>query len=282
MGGDLDGERVIATIISASADTFVRELEGGTMRNAMLLVGVLVAATGCDELTSRLKGDSKPAPATTAATASAGDGLPPECETFLARFACLLQKQGKPTTEADEMRAAWIGPASQPALRPGILNVCTTQLSVQAQNFKSAGCDGATAATAPVVKAAADAGKPATATATATTATTSATAAPNVDAKGRPCKATEIAVKGVCQDACRSDQQCKEGLVCSGVIPGRPEKFCSDMICRAPERRLRENHFQVKCAIPCNSNADCTNGKKCGETLYGNEEANNAITHACE
>jgi hypothetical protein len=240
------------------------------MRNTILLVAVLTATTGCDRIAGKLKDDA-------GAAATAGS-LPAECETFLTRYACLLQKQGKPTTEADEMRAAWVGPASQPATRSGIQTACTTQLTTQAQNFKNAGCDGAPAA--PIAKAAEDAGK--AATPATPTPTPSATAAANVDAKGRPCKSSEAAVKGVCRQICHTDNQCSEGLVCNGDIPGRTDKYCGDLICKAPEKRLRESHFEVKCLIPCNSNADCKNGKKCGATLYFNEEANSASTHGCE
>jgi hypothetical protein len=241
------------------------------MRDAILLVAIMIAMAGCDQITSKLRGDDA---GTTAA--AAGGSLPADCETFLTRYSCFLKKQGKPTTEADDMRAQWTTAVAQPAARPAIEKACTTQLTTQAQSFKNAGCDGA--ATAPVAKAAEDAGK----AATPATPAPSATAAPNVDAKGRPCKATEAAVRGVCRQLCKSDNQCSEGLVCNGDVPGRSDKVCGDMICKAPEKRLRESHFQVRCAIPCNSNADCTNGKKCGTTLYFNEEANSASTKGCE
>jgi hypothetical protein len=249
----------------------------GTIRHATLLVTVVIA-TGCDQITSKLKGD-----AGATAAAAVDSGLPAECETFLTRYACFLKKQGKPTTEADDMRTQWTGPASQSVTRPAIQNVCTTQLTVQAQNFKNAGCDGA--ATAPLATPAADAGKPAPSAApTPPPPAASASAAPNVDAKGKPCKPWEAAVNGVCRQICYSDNQCKEGLVCNGDIPGRTDKgkYCGDMICKGAEKRLRENHYSVRCMVPCKSDAECKGGKKCGATSYWNEEANGATTRGCE
>jgi hypothetical protein len=242
------------------------------MRNAILLVAVLIATTGCDKITSKLKGDA----GTTAATADGS--LPAECETFLTRYACFLKNEGKPTTEADEMRAKWVGVVSQPATRPAIQNVCTTQLTVQAQNFKNAGCDGSAAA--PVAKAAEDAGKAATPAAP----TPSASAAPNVDAKGKPCKQWEAAVNGECKQLCYSNNQCKEGFVCNGDIPGRTDKgkYCGNPVCKPGEKLLRENHYTLKCLVPCKSDADCKGGKKCGATTYFNEDAKDALTRGCE
>jgi hypothetical protein len=174
------------------------------MRNAVLLVTVLIATTGCDQITSKLNGEA-------GASAETADG----------------------------------------------------------------------AVTASIATAAADAGKaPPSA---APTPSASASAAPNVDAKGRPCKQGEVAANGECKKLCSSDSQCKNGgFVCSGVIPGRTDKYCGNPVCKPGEKALRENHFTLTCMVPCKGDAECKGGKKCGATLYYNEEANGATTRACE
>lgn len=114
--------------------------------------------------------------------------------------------------------------------------------------------------------------------------TLSASAAPNVDAKGRPCKQWEASVNGVCETICYSNKQCKHGFVCNGELPGRTDKakYCGNPVCKPGEKRLRENHYTLKCLVPCKSDADCKGGTKCGSESYFNEEADNALTRACE
>src|SRR6185295_6651610 len=88
----------------------------------------LALLAGCN----LLKKDDGDAGAT-ASTASTG--LPPECETFLTRYSCLLTKDGKPTTEADDMRRDWTKVVATPAVRPGITDVCKKQLETQGAAF---------------------------------------------------------------------------------------------------------------------------------------------------
>jgi hypothetical protein len=206
------------------------------MRSAILLVAVLIATTGCDKITSSLKGD---------AGATAEGSLPAECETFLTRYACFLKKQGKPTTEADDMRAQWIGPSSQPASRPAIQNACTTQLTAQAQNFKNAGCDDA--ATAPIAQAVADAGK----AEPALTCKPGLTSVKVKKAQG---------VESQCQRLCTKDRDCGNMQGCGGttVVPG--QLFCTNLKqdCKPGEKLVQGSAATLfNCVKPCKADADC-------------------------
>lgn len=153
---------------------------------------------------------------------------------------------------------------------------------------KSGSGDGAEGGVAASASAVLPANVPATsasgAAAHSPSASPSASAAPNVDAKGHPCKQWEAVVEGRCEQLCYSDNQCKGGMVCNGEIPGRTDKgkYCGQRVCKGAEKHLRENHYTVHCMIPCKTDANCKGGKKCGDTEYYNEDANGEVTHGCE
>ncbi len=110
-----------------------------------------------------------------------------------------------------------------------------------------------------------------------------AASAPNVDAKGHPCKSWEVAFEGECQQLCYSNSQCKGGYACNVDVPGRTDKgkVCSPPKCKPGEKHLRENHYTLTCLVPCKTNADCKAPKKCSPVDLTNEDANGDVTHGC-
>jgi hypothetical protein len=93
----------------------------------LVVVALLSLSSGCEQREKKLEAD-------------ASASLPADCETFLAQYTCFLRKQGKPSTEGDQMRATWLTAAAQPAGRSGIATLCAAQLANQAESFKKAGC----------------------------------------------------------------------------------------------------------------------------------------------
>jgi hypothetical protein len=92
----------------------------------LLLLLPLSVSSGCDRPAAKSEVDAS--------------ALPGECETFLTQYACSLTKEGRPTFDADQLRATWSAAALQPAARPGISTMCSARLANQAESFKNAGC----------------------------------------------------------------------------------------------------------------------------------------------
>lgn len=217
-----------------------------------------------------LKKEDADAGATASAAASPADGLPPDCESFLTRYACFLKKQGKPTTEADDMRREWTTSVANPTVRPTIIDVCKKQLATQGPAFDKAGCKANTAVAAATPNTAAPVAKAATATTSTSTAATVDASAPS-GPKPTTCKADADCGKGP-RDRCvrwglKGSPMCV--TMCS-----EPTDTCptAGEVCEPTGRLADYSGIVGFCAKAphniafggaCNTSLDCVAGEKC-------------------